>query len=257
LLGRVGMWTAWGGERQHITSCISSPSSLHILLIARSSSLASRSSFASASVSMGGCCSASAAAFLTLRDKHVTVAESGCGETGAHLSGLEPGLAVAACFIRRSCLRSLLGPYFLQNCRRFSSNGLVARVELGKKVVHEVIVVVVVVVGGGVVDDIGIGVVCWWGSRRKDLFDFVLFGTHAVGVRTLRRRVGREMTASPHTHSGPVTSTTLSNLINVCSDTNSSSTPSAISGTHAAATTAVPDAPRSTRASRGPAYLAT
>jgi hypothetical protein len=198
LSGRVGMWIAWGGERQHITSCISSPSSLHILLIARSSSLASRSSFASASVSMGGCCSASAAAFLTFKDKHVTVAESGCGETGAHLPGLEPGLAVAACFIRRSCLRSLLGPYFLQNCRRFSSNGVVARVELGKKVVHEVILVVVeVLVGGGgvgVVDDIGIGYVCWCRSRRKDLFDSVLFGTHAVGVRTLRRRVRREMT---------------------------------------------------------------
>lgn len=56
-----------GEGREHITSCMSSPSSLHILLIARSSSLASRSSFASASVSMGGCCSASAAAFLALR----------------------------------------------------------------------------------------------------------------------------------------------------------------------------------------------
>lgn len=49
------------------TSCMSSPSSLHILLIARSSSLASRSSFASASVLMGACCPASAAAFLPLR----------------------------------------------------------------------------------------------------------------------------------------------------------------------------------------------
>jgi hypothetical protein len=47
------------------TSCISSPSSLHILLIARSSSLASRSSLASASALMGGCFSASAAAFLS------------------------------------------------------------------------------------------------------------------------------------------------------------------------------------------------
>lgn len=56
------------GERgDNFTSCISSPSSLHILLIARSSSLASRSSFASASASIGACWSASALVFLALR----------------------------------------------------------------------------------------------------------------------------------------------------------------------------------------------
>lgn len=57
---------SWG-RGGNFTSCISSPSSLHILLIARSSSLASRSSFASASVSIGACWSASAVAFLALR----------------------------------------------------------------------------------------------------------------------------------------------------------------------------------------------
>jgi hypothetical protein len=199
--------------------------------------------------------------FPCLKDKHVIVAGAGCGEAGAHLSCHEPDLAaavavaVAACFIRRRCLRSLPGPYFLQYRRRLSSNGLVARVELGKKVVHEVLVVVVVVVvvgGGVVVDRIGIGVGCWWGCRRKDLSDFVLLGTHAVGVCICGQvwGCGVKMTSSAHT-SGPV------DMTDVCSNTNSSSPPSAISSSPAAATTAVPDAPRSTRASRGSAHLAT
>jgi hypothetical protein len=67
------------------TSCISRPNSLHILLIARPSSFASRSNLASASMLMGGCFSASVAAFLALRIS-LSPSRNGCGGTGAPVS---------------------------------------------------------------------------------------------------------------------------------------------------------------------------
>jgi hypothetical protein len=65
------------------TSCISRLSSLHILLIARSSSLASRSSLASATGSLGGCSSASAASLLALWISLLPPAQNGRDGTSA------------------------------------------------------------------------------------------------------------------------------------------------------------------------------
>jgi hypothetical protein len=155
------MW----GEGQYLMHL--EASSLHILLIARSSSLASRSSFASATVLIGGCSSASAASFLALR---ISLSPSKTVRWDhTHLSCLKP--ALAACFIRSSCLRSLrLLPclYFPGQTQTLAERSRHLESSSVRRSTTRLSVVVVID-----------GIVVWgcgWTVQR--LFSLVLFGTH-------------------------------------------------------------------------------
>jgi hypothetical protein len=117
------------------TWCISSPNSSQVLRIAASSSLVSRSSLASASGSVGGNACAMLSAFRTYRIISNTVRAN---LIRTDLSSLVPRSAVF--LLVRICLLQLCTVHFGQYLSRFVLNALIVGVQLGYKIVEEVIV---------------------------------------------------------------------------------------------------------------------